>query len=548
MSSTRFTFLRIIILLGVFYSMFANAVIVESINTYLRTNTADTWTTFKTITLGQSVTLTTFYNNNTNSAQAGDVTQRIQSVFPSGTSNVVPNGTSVTPTNTGLYLIRAATQDNSFNSTAWLLVVSASVSNVLWSDLAPTSIVPDNASPVEGDTVFFDSGVVNNNAINSTSFNIKWLVNGNEVGAYGSHAGVPGNTTLLNDNSQFTWTAQPGQHVISFIVDADNHITESNEQNNRIDYTITVNAASPPAELEALPIRYRRDGYVPGQGILFNAGIKNSGGQDSDYFNVKWLLNGQEFGAYGSHISLAPNETRYDDNSTLHWNIQPGNHVITFIADVDNYVLETNEQNNRFEIFWGDGSVSSVVQSAHFLVNQARLMWENPAGPGGYPPRDHNEFGYYFSDGPGQYYDRSLFAFTDIQRSNCWEMVMLAALSAGAVTEEELSAVYDLEPGELLGDSVSAFFGVNADMPAYDFVNNTPNAGDIVFFVGMSGPLSHVAMYLDKQGSEHRVFSLWNTPPTNDGSPVNVPRVVTVSSLQSASNASKIIVLPPPWQ
>lgn len=479
MSRVYLTFLRIIILLGACYSLFASAATIESINTYLRFNAADSWSSYKT-------------------------------------------------------------------STARLLVLSASFGNVLWPDLAPTNIIADNTGPVEGDTVFFDSGVINHNSIDSGVFNVKWLVDGNEVGAYGSHAGVPGNTTMLNDNSQFIWTAQAGQHVISFIVDADDHISESNEQNNRIDYTINVDTASSPPELVALPIRYRRNSEVAGEMVVFNAGIKNSGGEDSDYFNVKWLLNGQEFGAYGSHASLAPNETRYDDNSTLEWNVQPGNHIITFIADVDNHVFEANEDNNRFEIFWGDGSVNSVVQSAWHMVDQARLRWENPT-PGGYPPRLYNDFGYYFRQGPGQYFDRILENFTDIQRANCWEMVMLAALSAGAVTEDELSAVYELESGELLGDSVGAFFGVNADIPAYDFANNTPNAGDIVFFVGASGPLSHVAMYLDQQGGEHRVFSLWNTPPTDDGSPVDVPRVVTLSSLQSASNAIKIVVLPPPW-
>jgi tetrahydromethanopterin S-methyltransferase subunit H len=48
----------------------------------------------------------------------------------------------------------------------------------------------------------------------SLAVNVKWFVDGVQLG-YGSHVGVPAKTTVLNDNSAFTWTATAGAHTIS---------------------------------------------------------------------------------------------------------------------------------------------------------------------------------------------------------------------------------------------------------------------------------------------------------------------------------------------
>jgi hypothetical protein len=108
-------------------------------------------------------------------------------------------------------------------------------------ELSPTPIKV--AQPVKaGQRVHFDSGIANYGGSGTGVFNIKWLVDGEEVGAYGSHRGVPSNSSRLNGNSQFDWTFDdPGSfHTVTFIVDADNHVPESNENNNRISLTVWV--------------------------------------------------------------------------------------------------------------------------------------------------------------------------------------------------------------------------------------------------------------------------------------------------------------------
>lgn len=108
-------------------------------------------------------------------------------------------------------------------------------------DLRPTGIKYDAFTIRPGNTVHFDAGVRNNGQKDARPFNVRWLVNGKDVGAYGSHAGIPGGTTVLNGNSQFDWTPKKaGKYSVTFIVDADNHVAETNETNNSENVKLTV--------------------------------------------------------------------------------------------------------------------------------------------------------------------------------------------------------------------------------------------------------------------------------------------------------------------
>ena len=106
-------------------------------------------------------------------------------------------------------------------------------------DLSPTQILFNSSDLVAGRKVFFDSGVKNSGSHGSGLFNVKWFVDGIQEG-YGSHLGVGADTTVLNGNSQFSWVAQPGAHTIKFVVDANNRVAESNEENNEVSVVVMV--------------------------------------------------------------------------------------------------------------------------------------------------------------------------------------------------------------------------------------------------------------------------------------------------------------------
>ena len=113
-------------------------------------------------------------------------------------------------------------------------------------DLEPTAITFDVSVVQAGQSVYFDSGVENQGAVDSGVFSIKWLVDGQEVGAYGGHDGVPAKSTVMDGNSQFTWTFDsPGTYELTFAVDADDHVQcEANESDNVRHKTVQVQQAA----------------------------------------------------------------------------------------------------------------------------------------------------------------------------------------------------------------------------------------------------------------------------------------------------------------
>lgn len=106
-------------------------------------------------------------------------------------------------------------------------------------DLTPTAILYNSADLVAGREILFDSGVQNLQNVPTGNFQIKWYVNNVEV-RYGVHRGMPGNATVLNENSAYRWTAVRGTHTIRFVLDTLNQVAESNEANNSRSITVTV--------------------------------------------------------------------------------------------------------------------------------------------------------------------------------------------------------------------------------------------------------------------------------------------------------------------
>ncbi len=92
-----------------------------------------------------------------------------------------------------------------------------------------------------GKQLYFDSGITNTGSVEAKGvFNIKWYRDGTEVG-YGGHKTVPAGTDMTWDNSQYYWTPmEPGTYTIIFWVDCDNHVKESNENNNKTEITVHV--------------------------------------------------------------------------------------------------------------------------------------------------------------------------------------------------------------------------------------------------------------------------------------------------------------------
>lgn len=231
-------------------------------------------------------------------------------------------------------------------------------------DLTPTAILFDSADLVEGSAVFFDSGVRNLGQADSGAFDVRWLVDGLEIGAAGAHQPVPARQTVLNGNSQLLWNAVAGTHEITFEVDFTGRVEESNERNNLARKTVTV-AVNPDGRADLVPTAITFGSvFVEGQEVLVDSGVANLGDTASGVFNVEWLVDGQSFGAAGSHAGVAAGDTVLDGNSELRWTALGGIHTLTFVVDSDDFVDERDETNN-------ERTVAVDVEGAPRITNEA---------------------------------------------------------------------------------------------------------------------------------------------------------------------------------
>lgn len=184
--------------------------------------------------------------------------------------------------------------------------------------------------------------LVNAGTAASPSFNVKWFLDGVQVG-YGNHAALaPGEVS--NGNVRFLWTPTTGTHSLRFAADVDSYVRETNEANNSASATVNVENL---ADLRVSRITFTSP---PRAGVptVAVAQLTNVGRAPSGYFNVKWFLDGAQVG-YGGHTPLAPGEVS-NGNVRLMWTPSAGTHTLRFAADVDGQVREYSETDNSASI------------------------------------------------------------------------------------------------------------------------------------------------------------------------------------------------------
>lgn len=217
-------------------------------------------------------------------------------------------------------------------------------------DLTPASIKYADTLTT-GKYIGFDCLVKNAGTANSSSFTVKWLVDGKEI-CTGSHIGVPAGKSIIDPSdggTLFYYFSTPGTFTLTIQVDSNNDVVESNEKNNSLSLTVTV--LSPQADLIPTPITTTATTNIKlGQQVTFNSGIKNAGAAGTSGFSVRWLVNTIQSGN-GPHNGVPANTTVMDGNSRFDYTFySPGTYTITFIVDSDKGVAESNESNNETSI------------------------------------------------------------------------------------------------------------------------------------------------------------------------------------------------------
>ena len=210
-------------------------------------------------------------------------------------------------------------------------------------DLSPTAILYDPADLIPGNVVFFDSGVQNSGTQGTGVFNVRWFVDGESLG-YGSHDGVPANSTVLDGNSQFFWEATEGIHTITFAVDVDNQVMESDESNNSRSVTVMVTVPAPPAGGE-LKESTPRPGFV----MIQNGDAGPGTNGQSVILVAPKVNNNQEKGRHNAFLNnVVTNGDCYNpDPMVQSW--QP-----CFLQVGFRFIKESDESKTEGQVVWTD--------------------------------------------------------------------------------------------------------------------------------------------------------------------------------------------------
>ncbi|MBC2697376.1 MAG: PKD domain-containing protein [ANME-2 cluster archaeon] len=211
------------------------------------------------------------------------------------------------------------------------------ISEVMAPDLTILNIVfaPDI---IDGQEIEISAEIKNDGAVNiSDNIVTRFLVDNLNIGDLLLSTGLDsGNSTLISKN----WTATPGDHTISILVDPDNLIQESDENNNsksvilpeilKPDYIVSDISWTPPT-------------FTAGDLVTFNATVKNIG----DGSTLRNSITA--FFIDGSQIGTAAIQGLLKDESievSKSWVATSGNHTVSVKADINDQIIEFNETNN----------------------------------------------------------------------------------------------------------------------------------------------------------------------------------------------------------
>ena len=141
-----------------------------------------------------------------------------------------------------------------------------------------------------------------------------------------------------SSNITFTWMALSEMHEVKIIVDFQNNVTESDENNN--EYTVSFLTVLPDLIVEDitwLPL----DAGV-GDSVSFNATIKNLGTGRAGPSHLACYISG----SYSNYLDIPELEADSETTVEFQWTAPDGTYIVKIVADGDKMLTESNEDNN----------------------------------------------------------------------------------------------------------------------------------------------------------------------------------------------------------
>ena len=190
----------------------------------------------------------------------------------------------------------------------------------------------------ESEPVTFSATVRNEGDPTTRAFVVRFDVDGAEIGRQTVAGGLAaGGQVVLTQ----AWTATPGEHTVTVVVDATAAVTESDEDNNEAAGALPVVLAP---DLTVAGLAWDPVAITDQNEAIFTATIENLGpGDTAGAFHVRFELDGQFLARQPVTGGLASGGTI---DVTVPWSPVPGDHTVTAVVDEYDAVREGDEDNN----------------------------------------------------------------------------------------------------------------------------------------------------------------------------------------------------------
>lgn len=193
-----------------------------------------------------------------------------------------------------------------------------------------------NVSP--GDTVRFNATIENTGGDGADSFEVEFLIDGEEVGQARSLPGLgAGERSSVTSGN---WTAQEGAHTLHVVVDpgeGNGSVREADEGNNRHRFSFAIGPDLTPIEIQLDPSEPQ-----VGERVTLTATLANAGTQPAGAFDVR-IQVGDEAILEDSVAELGPLE---ETTLEAEWIAKAGVDEARVEVDVRDAVDEVSESNN----------------------------------------------------------------------------------------------------------------------------------------------------------------------------------------------------------
>lgn len=138
------------------------------------------------------------------------------------------------------------------------------------------------------------------------------------------------------------WNASVGDHNVTVILDPDEAVAEITRSNNQHYADVTV--GEPQPDLTVLSAGLEAAVPQEGEETTLKAQVQNAGSQDADGFTVRAAIGEETIGEVTIDELAAGEQVTIDIGN---WTPTTGLHRLTVVADADDDVEETSEENNR---------------------------------------------------------------------------------------------------------------------------------------------------------------------------------------------------------